>query len=325
MRFLHVSSNPHLELTSETFITPALEDVERSNDWYNFTLYRQNFLSLSKANEDGNSSWYNRITTRYNDRLENGRPVSENPATFKKIYFDIDLEASRIFTVNNATDLFNLFTIYGIYKKSTDACDSEFVTGLRNDVSRNTEIITRNNELLVSLNSTLRILEHFINTHIKSEKIEKLKDGSVESETAKSNSRNMELNMDNVGIIIPRSGMTLTFISTVLNEKKTICEEIEELQTANVKHNKYINASHFYTLDYVKMKRDGYNGIYYSQPLIDSCVRHEDGYIISLNFGNEELEVLQNYYDGESDVVYFLKEFVGWLGIDTLLLWNWIF
>jgi hypothetical protein len=314
MRFLHVSSNPHLELTRETFITSDLEDVEGSHDWYNFTLYRQNFLSLSKADEYGNSSWYNRITTRYNDRLENGRDIGENPASFKKIYFDIDLEASRIFTVNNATDLFNLFTTYGIYKKSTDACDSEFARGLRDDVSRNNEIITRNNELLVSLNSTLRILENFINTRIKSEKIEKLKDGSVESETAKSNSRNMEVNMDNVGIIIPRSGMTLTFISAVLNEKKTICEEIEELRSENTKRQKYNNTSHFYTLDYSKMKRDGYNVIYYSQSLFDS-----------VDFSPEQLEVLQNYHNGDSTMEYFLTEFVDWLNFDTLLLWNWIF
>jgi hypothetical protein len=329
MRFLHISRDSEFVLSKETFISPDFTDSYDS--FIKFQRHhKKNMLCLAKSSDDGSSAW-----SRYTERLASKK--HEEYERYKH-YIDCDIESSNLYIVDNVNDLYNLYTKYGIYKKKEDFVLPEEYVG-KEDIY-DYFIVTRiekfkkleksiifSDEIFNELNIKLNIYKNFIDNA----------DKNIKNiiKTINDNPKHIPLydspEILDGKVVIPSKGINRRTVELVLREISRLQVKIDKYDENLALNIKKFNSPVFDTLDYVKMKEDGYNGIYYTS----NIAKEKDSITYThpmLEFSEEQLKVLSSLYysseEGEDNhytMEKYLSHFVDWLESDTLMIWNWIF
>lgn len=331
MKFLHISENPEFVLSKETFISPDFTDSYDS--FYRFERHhKKNMLCLAKSSDDGSSAW-----SRYIERLAS-KKRGESYKNYKH-YIDCDIVSSNIYIVDNVNDLYNLYTTYGIYKKKEDFVLPEEYIGkediydyfIVNNIENFKELeksISESDETLKTLNSKLSIYKNFIDNADKNIK------NIIKTINDNPKPKNIPLFESPVicdgKVVIPPKGINRRTVELIIREISRIQETLDNFDENLALDIKKLNSSVFDTLDYIKMKEDGYNGIYYTSNIAKE--KEVKTYTNTmLEFNETQLKVLSSLYysdDGEDKhytMEKYLSHFVNWLESDTLMIWNWIF
>jgi hypothetical protein len=334
MKFLHISSDPEFVLSKETFISPDFTDSYDS--FIRFQRHhKKHMLCLAKSSDDGSSAW-----SRY---VERERLASERKKMYEKCerynqYIDCDIESSNLYIVDNVNDLFNLYTTYGIYKKKEDFVlpeeyigkediyDYFIVTGIET-FKELEKSISESDETFKTLNSKLSIYKNFIDNADKNIKniIKTINDNPKHIPLSES----PEI-CDGKVVISPK-GINRRTVQLVLREISRIQKTLDNFEENLTLDIKKLNSPVFDTLDYIKMKEDGYNGIYYTSNIAKEKDAKTYTYPM-LEFNETQLEILSSLYyskdngeDNHFTMEKYLSHFVDWLESDTLMVWNWIF
>lgn len=332
MKFLHISIDPEFVLSKETFISPDFKD--NYDSFYRFERHhKKHMLCLAKSSEDNSSAW-----SRYVER-DNSRRRNISSYKMYKHYIDCDIESSNLYIVDNVNDLYNLYTTYGIYKKKEDFVLPEEYIGKedsydyfivkRIDTFKELEkSISERDEIFSELTLKLSIYKNFIDNADKNIKniIKTINDNPKPKHIPLSES---PVICDGKVVISPK-GINRRTVELILREISRIQETLDKFDENLALNIKKLNSPVFDTLDYSKMKEDGYNGIYYTSNIVKEKESRTYTYPM-LDFNETQLKVLSSLYysDDDEDKHYtmekYLSHFVNWLESDTLMIWNWIF
>ena len=330
MRFLHISRDPEFVLSKETFISPDFTDSYDS--FIRFQRHhKKHMLCFAKSYDDGSSAW-----SRYVERLASKRKAMYEKCERYKHYIDCDIESSNLYIVDNVNDLFNLYTKYGIYKKKEDFVLPEEYIGKeefydyfivkRIDMFKELEkSIAERDETFKMLNSKLSIYKNFIDNADKNIKnIIK----TINSTTSKYIPSYESPEICDGKVVISPKGINRRTVELILREISRIQETLDNFDETLTLNIQKLNSEYFDTLDYVKMKEDGYNGIYYTSNIAKEKETKTYTHPM-LEFDETQLKVLSSLYYGGDDenctMEKYLSHFVDWLESDTLMIWNWIF
>ena len=349
MKFLHISNDSEFVLSKETFISPDFTDSYDCVDRFQ-RHHKENMLCLAKSSDDGSSAW-----SRYIERLDSGKRlkwVTEDYYKRYRHYIDCDIESSNLYIVDNINDLFNLYMKYGIYKKKEDFVSPEdiifedgrikcnvcsvvsssyhdnFIVN-RIEMFKNLEkSIAESDETFKTLNTKLSIYKNFIDNADKNIKnIIK----TINTTSSKHISSGESPVICDGKVVIPAKGINRRTVELILREISRIQETLDNFEENLALDIKKINSPVFDELDYIKMKEDGYNGIYYTSNIAKEKETKTYTYPI-LEFNETQLEILSSLYYSKEDsednhytMEKYLSHFVDWLESDTLIVWNWIF
>jgi hypothetical protein len=220
-------------------------------------------LFLSKLNDDGRTDWQD---SRYS-RTSPDDPEHYWQSGYKHIY-DVNME--KILIINSEYDIITFFSKYGIpcYEKRENSTikklEKEIIIILKfleTLNAENKEIIENQPEIIL--------------THINSDTF-KFKDVDIKNDM----------------IVIPKKGITIKFICSVFIKLKNLYDKLGKYYPQG---QEWWNG--YRRVDYIKMREDGYGGIYYTKKIISHAKS-------SINMN------------------YFWKDFLTWLDADTLIVWK---
>jgi hypothetical protein len=216
-------------------------------------------LFLSKLNDNGRTDWQD-------SRFSRDDPEHYWQSGYKHIY---DVNMGKILIINSEYDIITFFSKYGIpcYEKRENSTIKELekeiiiiLKFLETLNAENKEIIKNQPEIIL--------------THINSDTF-KFKDVDIKNDM----------------IVIPKKGINITFICSVFIKLKKLYDKIGELYRFETFWEGYQK------LDYIKMRKDGYGGVYYTKKII-------------------------SHAKSSINMHYLWKEFLTWLDADTLIVWN---
>ena len=240
------------------FIEPSLIEKHHAN-----SLNPADSLFLSKLNDDGRTDWQDSRSSRTSP----DDPDHYWQSGYEHI-FDVDM--GRILIIDSEYDIITFFSKYGIpYDK-------------RQELTQITEI---KKQIVIILN--------FLET-LNAEKKDIIENqpeiilANNHSDTVKFNYVDIKNDM----IVIPKKGLTIKFISSVFIKLKDLYDKLGKYYPQGQER-----WNGYRRVDYIKMREDGYGGIYYTKKIISHAKS-------SINMN------------------YFWKDFLTWLDADTLIVWN---
>ena len=133
------------------------------------------------------------------------------------------------------------------------------------------------------------------------------------------------IKLRNNSVIIPKKGITFEFLIDVartIEHNDSIVGDFYELTTWTTIRG----------IDFKKMVKDGYNGVYYGRGLFkpntepfDEKEPHMYRYLAKPDIG-EFPDIIgdttgEDLKEMKASIEYYIK----WLGSDSLMIWNWIF
>ena len=133
-------------------------------------------------------------------------------------------------------------------------------------------------------------------------------------------------------VVIPKKGINFEFMIDLYRTKTYYDNLIGDPSDLNGKVN-----TRLIGIDFPKMVRDGYNGLYYSTELFtqydnifdipDENVTYcwDSNFIQRPNIG--EFPDCHPFFSKEDkdDIKRSIEGYIQWLGSDTMIIWNWIF
>ena len=287
MQFLHINSKPEKKLSRETWIEPTFTELDEHRHGF----HAKNLLFLSAVDWDGFSHW-----ERFNYQLEVEIQKDKDPSyvspwrSTDRYIFKIDLKTKNILVVNTAKDVRDLFLRYAVLETVIDERVIQNLGGVKKDIQKCLE------EYLAYLDA------------LPSDKQEWLKDtDAVLAVIAERNAKKAPMNRP----VAMYRKKTYENIADVLRSMKNSYATLSHLdKRIHSCRYRYIK-----TLDYARMRADGYNGLYYTQKLVESAETLKIPKLWALHKG---------YTNGgrcpmEQDV----QEYIQWLQSDTLIVWNW--
>lgn len=287
MQFLHINSKPEKKLSRETWIEPTFTELDEDRHGF----HAKNLLFLSAVDWDGFSHW-----ERFNYKLELEIQKEDNPSyvspwhSTDRYSYTIDLKTKNILVIDTAKDVRNLFLKYAIVETEIDKRLMRDVEDTKKDV-------------LQTLKEYLAYLDA-----LPSDKQEWLSDtDAVLATIAERNAKRAPMNRP----VAMYRKKTYENIADVLRSMRNCYATLSRLdKRLHTSRYRYIK-----TLDYGKMRADGYNGIYYTQNLVERAETLKIPKLWALHKG---------YTNGgrcpmEQDV----QEYIQWLQSDTLIVWNW--
>ena len=287
MQFLHINTKSEKKLSRETWIEPTLADLDEDRHYF----HTKNLLFLSKVDWDGFSNW-----ERYNikEELEYQKedPSYVNPwrKSTDRYFFTIDLKAKHILVIDTVKDVRNLFMKYGIVEMVVDH-------RMLQDIEEDKKFV------LERLEQYLKYLDE-----LPSDKKEWLKDtDAVLAVIAARNTKKAPMNRP----VAMYRKMTHDHIADVLRSVRNCYASLSRLD----KRYRTCRYKYMKTLDYAKMRADGYNGLYYTQNLVE-------------NANSLKIPKMWSLYKGYTNgglctIEKSIKDYVEWLQSDTLIVWNW--
>jgi hypothetical protein len=217
-------------------------------------------LFLSKLNEDGRTDWQD-------SRFSRDEPEHYWQSGYKHIY-DVNME--KVLIINSEYDIITFFSKYGIPSDKRPE-------------------LPKIKEFKKQIIIILRFLES-----LNAEKKEIIKNQpeiiltNIDSDTVKFNYVDIKNDM----IVIPKKGITIKFICSVFIKLKNLYDKLGKYY---LEEQEYWNI--YGRVNYIKMREDGYGGIYYTKKIISHAKS-------SINMN------------------YLWKGFLTFLDADTLIVWN---
>lgn len=218
-------------------------------------------LFLSKLNEDGRTDWQDSRSSRDD-------PEHYWQSGYKHIY-DVNME--KVLIINSEYDIITFFSKYGIpYDKRPERPE------------------------ITELKKKIIIILKFLET-LNADKKDII-ENQPEIILANNNNDTVKFNyvdIKNDMIVIPKKGVTIKFISSVFIKLKNLYDKLGK------QYPQYPQGywEGYRRVDYIKLRKDGYGGIYYTKKIISHAKS-------SINMN------------------YFWKDFLTWLDADTLIVWN---
>jgi hypothetical protein len=331
MRFLHVSKDDTV-LNKDSFCKPK---IHRRGGWSTHDFNMDNALYLSQAYEDGNSDWLSfckwsqkprpfvsktdskgkfvqlpNTDDEYND-TDNKWVSSKN-----HFFFDVDFDRHKIYVIDSVDQLKDFFIKYSVFHQRP-------IHYYPNDhyYSKIPNIDNR-----YKFYKMIQVLIDFI-TNLSPAHRALLDNVSVVNHVkAIRNRRNMSLIKLKKNVVpIPKKGITFEFL-------------IDVVRTIEYYDNIVGDTSEIYTrtsirgIDFPKLVKEGYNGIYYSRNIIkqnsepyDSNIPHCDNYVAKIDIGEFPDVIGDTTIEDTRQMKYDIENYIRWLGSDTMILWNWIF
>lgn len=292
MNFIHYSRNNDT-ITNENFIKPNFQILPKSDKRHNFNPPCVLFLSLQ--NPDGNSDWY--------DRCVENIDSSEEWVTGTKNIYKIDINKNNIYVIDNNKKLSDFFSKYSVLKY--------------NSVDKKTPYdIINTNQYNKLINNITFILDYLDN--VSSKKKEFIKDEKNIIELAKKRNNMILPTITNGKFNKSPNKQNNDFIVDVFRLLKKLYDDLG-------KHSMYEKnklVSYIEYIDYQKIKLDGYDGVYFSKKIIQNIDKHK--FHIQNSIFRNFIVNTNNYIDNniKNNIEYEISEYIKWLEIDTLMLWN---
>lgn len=330
MKFLHVSKTDDDPLTKDTFIKPR---IHAKGGFATHDFNMDGALFLSQAYDNGDSDWlafrrwlqtnirpprhrYNKKgelihTYTYEDENKDDEWLNSKHL----YYFDIDFEKHKIYVINTPEELRDFFVKYSvIVQKPKMYFPDSYYKKIPNVEERYK--MYKINQILVAFLSSLPPATRALLDNMLA--VNQVKDSR--------NRRNMPLiKLRNNEVKIPKKGITFEFLIDIvrtIEHNDSIVGDFSDLYTWT-----YIRG-----IDFPKMVKDGYNGLYYSRSLFkpntepyDTNEQHMCNYVGRIDIG-EFPDIIgdtsgEDLKEMKGSIEYYIK----WLGSDSLMLWNWIF
>lgn len=251
-------------LTEETFRCP--DDLTNEVSTINYN--PGGCIYLSKVNDSQNSEWYDYTVSKNMTEWVDG----------KKCYFDIDLQKEKILVINNEEDMLAFIKRYGI-------------------IHYNTDCVNNLNEEKKEIDNKLIICQSFIDTC----NLNKYTNEQINDAIQIATKHKYFPKISDGKIVISNKGKTLGLIGSVLYMENCLKSKLDQLEKSKFSDEYQSYVSGF---DYNKMRKDGFNGIYYTSDLRKECSKMK-------KFDDVDL----------TEVVGYLE----WLRCDTLIIWKWVF
>lgn len=342
MRFMHVSKDPKKVLKRKKFHVPA---IHRSGGIYQHDFNMDGALYLSKVDDDNENScmWlrfrellqkypeppykrYNRKTKTYVELKNEDADKPDLWLVGKKFYFDVDFETHRIYMVDNPDDLKNLFLKYGYFHQR-----------VKYNRETHTWASFQHDELRFKMMKKLRVLNQFMENLTDFDK-ERMKDTyKIDCVKASRDVRNMpHVKIAKKTIVVPKKGYTFEFLVDLIRTKESLEKIVGDF--SNVEISTYLRA-----IDFSKMVKDGYNGLYYSTNIVkfasqeqldniykeetdpDHELRHWQKLLERPDIGAMPYDMPFCTKEDMDDSKKAIEQYIQWIGSDTLILWKWIF
>jgi hypothetical protein len=261
--FLHMSEKEQIK-----FVEPI--DIDRHNifDTYNpaCCLYLSQVIRIDDS--ELSSAWREHTKKRIYENLEDEKDLSVWVNGFQNFY-KVGMDDKKILIIDKREDLRKLFEIYGVLK----------------DYDYNLPYITK-------IYDKIAIYLNFLK-NLKKDKLDIIENHPEEIVKLVSSTKTHTIVIKD-GLIVPpkNKGVTLVFIATVFSELKKLYDELAE------KHKQQHRQNQYTTINWNKIRDDGYSGMYYTKNIIDAAI--SDKYV----------------YDKA------WKKFMQYLMTDTLIVWK---
>lgn len=328
MRFLHVSKDG--TFSKRNFIAPP---IHKKGGFCQHDFNMDSALYLSKATDNGDSMWLNyrrilqnnpspprpiRKRKQYIYNIEKVVDDSDPWLTGHKNFVDVDFDKHHIYVISNTDQLRDFFVKYGVYKQHVKwSCDyDEKKDNIRLKNYYKSNII---NTFIDNLDSKYKDI---MNDHIKVIRI-----------TENRNIRNMPfVKIFNNHVVIPKKGINFEFMIDLYRTKTYYDNLIGDTSDLNDKV-----ITRLIGIDFPKMVRDGYNGLYYSTELFTQydnifdipnenvTYSWDSNFIQRPNIG--EFPNCHPFFSIEDKgyIKESIEGYIQWLGSDTMIVWKWIF
>jgi hypothetical protein len=304
-KFIHYSTH-NKSINKNNFIKPDFNIPDRYRSTLNPPLHT---LYLSIENKEGTSNWYERCK-KVNDEIF---------LSGTKTTLSIDLNKHNIYVFKNTNDLKIFFEKYGIFqKKPLEKFREDNEKKIMNDIiillyyldniSKSKKELIKNEEYIIE-QSKLR--EYFALPEIDYKEIKDIENISIPNN--KIFTKNKKIPHD------------LNFIIDVFRLLKIKYDLLEYYSNKNFY---YLNLE---KIDYLQIKNDGWNGIYYSTELYDNINS------LNISFSNKfykkynilKYDILKYNTSIYKSHLYSNKctddeiiSYIKWLETDTLMLFN---
>jgi hypothetical protein len=289
MQFMHISTNNNFNLTKDTFVKPQLH---KNGAYSQHSFNIDGALYLSKVNNTESSLWLKYIETELKNNEYTDINYYNKMLNGKKYYFNVDFNKDKIYLIDSVDKLTKLFINYGNFQQYIS--DLSYSTKEQNTLIN----ILKNNDVLDNFIFNLDNNYKYI-----------LNNKHITSVMKSRNVRNMPfITIKNKQVVIPKKGITFTFLVDLLRTKNYYNKIINKL-----KEQKISIITTLVSLDFKKLAFDGYNGLYYSTNLINKEIELILPKFISY-CSKEDLYTIEKQ----------IKSYIHWLGSDTLIIWNWI-
>jgi hypothetical protein len=191
-------------------------------------------------------------------------------------FYKVDMNKNKIMIIKTRDDLRKLFENYGIMDSFT--------------LQKIPEIINE-----------ITIYQNFLK-NLKKDKLDIVENHPEEIIKLVTKGKTHIVDIKDGMVVVPKNkGVTIEFVSAVFVKLKKLYDELMKAHT-HLYHKgegkcKY-RRSQYSTINWSKMRYDGYSGIYYTKNIIDAAM--SDGYLYDFDW----------------------KEFVKYLRADTLIVWK---
>ncbi len=332
MRFLHVTTHPK-GVNKKKFKNPRIHSF---GGLYQHDFNMDGAFYLSKADENDSSMWlkYRELLKKYPNppyykydkkkneyiKLESNNSDNEDQwLNGKKQFFDVDFKKHNIYVVDNPNDLKDFFVKYGY-----------FVERGRSDVDKRLKYFRK-----------LKIINNFIDNLDNDNKSKIINTEKINNIKNIRNTRNMPyVDFRKNNVVIPKNkNISFEFLVDVIRTKEFFEKEVGDIMELRNNIYTYIRG-----INFPKMVKDGYNGIYYTTNLIKFISEEKINKIYKSDYdpATEEPFRHSNLFEpvdigdfpnvlgnaSENDLIDIKKSiegYVKWLGSDTLILWKWVF
>lgn len=337
---MHVSKDPNKVFKRKKFHEPS---IHKSGGLYQHDFNMDGALYLSKVDDDDEKSsmWlrFRKLSEkypqppykRYNRKTKTTEEIPDpdvgkpDPWLNGKIhYFDVDFETHHIYVVNTPEDLKNLFLKYGYFSQR-----------VKYNRETHTWASFQHDEKRFKMMKKLQVLNQFMENLNDSDK-ERMKDShKVVCVKASRDVRNMpHVKITKKTIVVPKKGYTFEFLVDLIRTKESLEKIVGDF--SNVEISTYLRA-----IDFPKMVKDGYNGVYYSTNIVKFASQEQLDNIYEDDNSDHELRHWQKLLErpdiGEmpydmpfctkedmDDAKKGIEQYIQWIGSDTLILWKWI-
>lgn len=223
-----------------------------------YSLNPKGGLFLSKLNDDSRTDWQDSRSSR-------DEASHYWQSGYRHIY---EVDMSKILIINNAYDLATLFFKYG---------------------TKGTPIV---NDNIAPLEKEITIILDFLNS-LNEDKKGLIEQADIMLEYIEGiKYKYIEVKIKDDMVVIPKQGASLRFICSVFVRLKKLYDKIgKQYETSNM------DTRFYETINYIKIRDDNYNGIYYTKNII-------------------------SYAKASTKMNFIFKDFITWLDADTLIVWK---
>jgi hypothetical protein len=301
MRFLHISKEGGV--TKETFEPPVLSKKE------NLIMHSYNLLGgfyLAKADEHGDSMWF-KARQRMSEK--------DDPwLVGTRHYYDVDFEKHRIYNIDSVEDLITFFARYGCIEQRL--CHNHIRYSHKistEDWMKAEKKLKAQDRLRIKRYKLLHVLNAFLDTIDTN-----MCTPSFEAVKEQRTLRNMPLVTFSNGQIVQPKKITFRFLVDVVRTKEAFEAYVGDFDPSTI-------ITRLDAINYPLLRKDGYNGIYYSTNIVKFAEDMSKTIIAAPDIpsfpdivgytSKEDLELIERN----------IKCYIQWLLTDTLILWKWVF